>query len=108
MVEIPRIGEIRNIVSRRVEVNIIVVIAVEKSRLIKSSAHREESSEPVGMTQSDVDRVIAPEAAPETDEMGIVVLQPDQGQHFFHQIALILYMAGDPPAWMNIAVVPAL
>ena len=60
------------------------------------------------MAQGDVHRVVAAEAAPQAGQMGIPVLEPDEGQYLLHHVALVLHVPGDPPAGGHGPVVPAL
>src|SRR5271170_1704980 len=62
-VKLPRRPQVRNVVRRNVEVNILIVITVKEAAKVKGSAHRKKSGEFVRMTQRNVDRVVAAKAA---------------------------------------------
>ena len=69
VVKVPGISKIRQIVSRQVEVTILVVIAAEEVGQVKRAGHSEQPGEDVGMAKGNVRRVISAEAAAERDEM---------------------------------------
>jgi hypothetical protein len=67
----PRVGHVRQIIVRAVEINVVVVIAVEEIADIERAAQADEMADGVGMAEGDVGRVIRAEAgAAHPDPMG--------------------------------------
>ena len=62
VVVLPRIGHVRQIFVRAVEINVVVVIAVEKIADIERAAQADEMTDRVGMAKGDVGGVIGAEA----------------------------------------------
>lgn len=58
VVVFPRVGRVRQIIVRTVEVDVVVVIAVEEIADIESAAQANEMADHVGMTKGDVGGVI--------------------------------------------------
>src|ERR1700733_2208171 len=104
----PRVAHIRHVVRRRVEVDILIVVAVQKVGNIEGAGHREEAGEDVRMAQRDVHRVIPAKAAANADEVAVLILQPDQRKQLVEDVFLILDLPGYAPARWDVAVVPAL
>jgi hypothetical protein len=62
VVVFPRIGRVREIFVRAVEINVVVVIAVEKWADVKRAAQADEMAHQIGMTKSNIRSVISAEA----------------------------------------------
>ena len=62
VVEFPRIIDVRQVVVGTVEINIVVVIAIEKRTDIERAAERDEVADGVRMAKRDIGRVLGPEA----------------------------------------------
>lgn len=107
-VEVPAVVEVGQVLGGGVEVGIAVRVAVEEKAHVEGAAHREEAGKDVWPAEGDVDRVVTAEGAAEGDEpLGPVVLA-DEWNDLFEDVAFVLDVAGDAPAWGHVAVVPAL
>lgn len=58
----PRIGDVRQILVRAVEVNVLVVVAIKKIADLESAAKADEVADSIGMTKGDIGRVISTQA----------------------------------------------
>ncbi len=71
VVVFPRVGHVRQIFVRVVEINVVVVIAVEEIADLEGAAQADEMTDGIGMPESDVGGVISAETcAADPDPMG--------------------------------------
>ena len=62
VIEFPRIGHVRQVVVGAVEINVVVVIAVEEIADVERAAQADEMADRIGMTKGDIGRVIRAQA----------------------------------------------
>ena len=95
LIEVPGVGEIGEVVSGKVEVQVFVEVTVEEAGWIEGSAEREDGVEDIGMAEGDVGGVIAAEAASDGCEVGELVAFANEGEDLLEDVLLILEVAGD-------------
>src|SRR5437868_12360508 len=84
VVVFPRIGHVRQIFVRVVEINVVVVIAVEEIADLEGAAQADEMTDGIGMPESDVGGVISAETcAADPDPMG-AAFAPREIEHVTH------------------------
>jgi hypothetical protein len=108
LIEVPKIGEIGEVVGRKVEVAVVVEVAVEEAGWIAGSAERKDGVEDIWVTEADVDCVIAAEAAPYGSEVGYLGVFANEGEDLLQDVLLVLEVASDARTRTDVAVVPAL
>ena len=106
-VEVPCVAEVGQVVRGQVEIDIFVVVAVEKACHVEGAGHRKQSGEHVGVAEGDVGGVESAEAAAQGDHVRIPVLLPDERKNLMQQVVFVLDVAGDAPARRDVVVVPA-
>jgi len=106
-IEIMSVAHVRHVVSRQIEVAILVVVAGEEAGGVERAAHGEDAGEGLRVAEGDVDRMVTTEAAPNGTEARRAVPVADEGNDLFQDVLLEAKMAGDPGAWNDGAVVPA-
>src|SRR5579859_6346595 len=70
-IEVPAIGETRQVMRGQVEVDVLVVVAAEEAGEVEGAAHGEESGDAIGVTQRNVDGMEAAKAASQGGEAQI-------------------------------------
>src|ERR1700724_546843 len=108
VVEVPRIAQLRQVVHRVVEVDVVVVIALQELADVEGAAHADQVRHLVGMAQRHVHRVIAAEAAagdrhPPAAGVGARMLED-----LLHDDLLVGHVGLDAVGGMDAVVVPAL
>src|SRR5277367_5285891 len=91
-----------------VEINILIVIAVQETAKIEGAAHGKKSGELVGMTERNVDCLVSAKAATQGNPLLVPVLVAHQRQHFVGDITFVGHVPGNAPARRHITVVPTL
>ena len=61
VIEFPRVGDVRHVVVRTVEIDVVVVIAIEKRADIDRAAEGNEMTDGIGMAKGDIGGVIGAE-----------------------------------------------
>jgi predicted alpha/beta superfamily hydrolase len=105
--EVYRVAHVLKVVHGNVEVAVVVIVAREEGRGVEGSAHGEHGGEDIGMAKSEIERVVAAEAAADSGELAALVLLVKERKNFLHEVLLVLHVTGDAPAWRNGTVVPA-
>src|ERR1035441_7708749 len=100
----PVIAHVRQIVGRVVEVDIIVVIAVEETPNIERSAHGYASRNQVGMPQGKIQRLIAAKTAPRHRDLRGPVFPFQMPHELVQHVALVLHMPPDSRSRMHVLV----
>ena len=106
--EICRVVHVLKVVCGDVEVAVVIVVAGEEAGGVERPTHGEHPSKDFRVTQGEVERVIAAEAATDGRELAALILLVEERKNFLHEVLLVLHVAGDAPAWWNGTVVPAL
>ena len=84
VVVFPRVGHVRQIFVRAVEINVVVVIAVEEIADLKGATQADKMTDGVGMPESDVGGVIrAQTCAADSDPVG-AAFAPREIEYFTH------------------------
>src|ERR1700736_6627927 len=78
VVELPRVGHVRQIFIRAVEVNVVVMITVEKRANVERSAQADQMTNHVRMTKGNIGRVICSEAGPAHRHSMTITFAPGQ------------------------------
>src|ERR1700679_430938 len=79
VVVLPGIGAVGEVVGRIIEVEVVVVPAVDKVLHVKGSAHGYDAGDLIGMAEAEVSGVIGAEAAAGGDQPRRLVLLVHQG-----------------------------
>src|SRR5271157_5019259 len=102
-VQMPRVVEVGEEVARRVEVNGIVVIAVEQiteiinwTGKVVPATKCDQLAEPMGVSQHDVHCVIGPEAATECRHERTGIDLAAEGQDLVQDITFVQFVVNDP------------
>src|SRR5208337_174362 len=104
----PVIAHIRQVVRRIIEVDIVVVIAVEKALDVKRAAHGYARRNQIGMPHGKIQRMIAAKTASRHRDLRSPVLPLQVRHKLIDHIAFVLHVAPDPRSRMHTFVVPAL
>ena len=100
--------------SGRMEINVLVVIAVEKIRegadgfrQIVAAAKSHDLSEQAGMAQGDIDRMISADAAPMRDQKWIFSIPAHERNQFAKDVLFVLVVPDNPGARVDATAVQA-
>src|SRR5271157_1830744 len=102
-VEMPGVVQVREEVARRVQVDGLVVVAVEqvtevvdRAGQVVAAAECNELAEPMGVSEDDVGRMIGPEAAAERSHEVTGVDPAAEAQDLVQDVPLVQLVMGDP------------
>src|ERR1017187_7421105 len=104
----PVIAHIGQVIRGIVEIDIVVIVAVEKTLDVERATHGHARGNDIGVTHGKIQRVISAEAAACDGDLRSPVLPLEKRQKFIDDIALILHVPPDPRAGVHALVVPAL
>src|SRR4029077_5211414 len=101
----PRIGRVRRIMKRTVEINVVVVIAVEKIAEVQRTAQTNEILNRIRMTKRDVGGVISAETRTARGHTMTMTFAPCVFEHLADNHVFVSVMRFHPIGWMNSLVV---
>lgn len=107
-VKVVRIVQVRHVMGRQIKVTVLVVVTGKEVRGVKGAAHRKDAGEDIRVPESDVDRMVTAEAAPDSCEVGGKVSIADKGDDFAEEVPFELHMTRYAGAGKDGAVIPAL
>ena len=97
----PWIGDVRQVLVRTVEINVVVVIAVEKWADIERAAQADEMTDGVGMTKSNIGSVIGTKTGSADCHTMAVTFAAREIEHVAHDDVFVRVMGPHPVGWMN-------
>lgn len=100
------VGEIGEEVGGAVEIDVVIVIAVDELVDVEGSAEAGEAGTEFGIAEGEVGGVVAAEAATGGEDLGGVVAPSDKGEDFVEEVVFVLAVAKDAVAGVDGFVVP--
>src|SRR5205814_8301087 len=84
VVVFPRIGSVREIFVRTIEINIIIVITIEERADVERAAQADEMAHQIGVTKSNIRSVISAEARAADRNAMTIAFAPCEIEHVSH------------------------
>src|SRR6266446_5585042 len=107
-VQEPLIARVWQVIRRIIEIDIVIVIAVEEALDVKGSAHGYARRNHIRMPQGKIQRMITAETAPCHRDLRRPVFPLQIRQKLVDHIALVLHVPPNPRSRMSALVVPTL
>src|ERR1700676_1874046 len=104
----PFIARVRQVIRRIIEVDIVIVIAVEEALDIEGSAHGHARRNHIRMPQGKIQRMITAETAPRHRDLRRPVFPLQIRQKLVDHVTLVLQVPPNPRSRMSALVVPTL
>src|SRR5205823_957728 len=104
----PRIGRVREIFVRTVEINIIIVITIEERADVERAAQADEMAHQIGMTKSNIRSVISAEARAADRNAMTIAFAPCEIEHVPYDHIFVSVVRAYPVRGMNRLVVVTL
>src|SRR4051812_25996467 len=94
MPETPVVVQVRQIIERRVEVGVVVIVAVEKAEWdVERSRHADGVGDQVGMAEREVDGVISAEAAARCADLAMPSTITDKRRNLIDKVGVVGVLA---------------
>jgi len=108
VVVFPRIGRVREIFVRTIEINIIIVITIEERADVERAAQADEMAHQIGVTKSNIGSVISAEARAADRNAMTIAFAPCEIEHVSHDHVFVSVVRAHPVRGMNRFIVETL
>src|SRR5947208_16281317 len=97
----PWVRDVWQIFIRAVEVNVVVVVTIEKRADVERATQADEVADQIGMTERDVPGVISAEAGPANSDAMAIAFAPCQIEHVVDDHVFVGVMGAHPVGGMD-------